>query len=64
MTNGQLSLATSLFNSEEERNEILSRSTDPLLIFGNDADLLYSSRGIDPRVQTNDMSSDPDKLLH
>ena len=47
------------FNSEEERNEILSRSTDPLLIFGNDADLLYSSRGIDPRVQTNDMSSDP-----
>ena len=47
------------FNSQEERNEILSRSTDPLLIFGNDADLLYSSRGIDPRVQTNDMSSDP-----
>ena len=47
------------YNSEEERNEILSRSTDPLLIFGNDADLLYSSRGIDPRVQTNDMSSDP-----
>jgi hypothetical protein len=47
------------FNSEEERNEILSRSTDPLLIFGNDADILYSSRGIDPRVQTNDMSSDP-----
>lgn len=47
------------FNSGEERNEILSRSTDPLLIFGNDADILYSSRGIDPRVQTNDMSSDP-----
>ena len=47
------------YNSEEERNEILSRSTDPLLIFGNDADILYSSRGIDPRVQTNDMSSDP-----
>ena len=47
------------FNSEQERNEILSRSTDPLLIFGNDADILYSSRGIDPRVQTNDMSSDP-----
>ena len=47
------------FNSEKERNEILSRSTEPLLIFGNDADILYSSRGIDPRVQTNDMSSDP-----
>ena len=47
------------FNSENERNEILSRSTEPLLIFGNDADILYSSRGIDPRVQTNDMSSDP-----
>ncbi len=47
------------FKSEQERNEILSRSTDPLLIFGNDADILYSSRGIDPRVQTNDMSSDP-----
>mgnify|MGYP001171756641 CR=1 FL=1 len=47
------------FNSEKERNEILSRSTDPLLIFGNDADILYSTRGIDPRVQTNDMSSDP-----
>jgi len=47
------------FNSEEERNEVLSRSTDPLLIFGNDADILNSSRGIDPRVQTNDMSSDP-----
>ena len=47
------------FNSEEERNEILSRSTDPLLIFGNDADILNTSRGIDPRVQTNDMSSDP-----
>ena len=47
------------FNSEQERNEVLSRSTDPLLIFGNDADILYSSRGIDPRVQTNDMSSNP-----
>ena len=47
------------FNSENERNEILSRSTEPLLIFGNDADILYSTRGIDPRVQTNDMSSDP-----
>tara|TARA_E500000178_G_scaffold14783_1_gene14311 strand:- start:312 stop:2846 length:2535 start_codon:yes stop_codon:yes gene_type:complete len=47
------------FKSVQERNEVLSRSTDPLLIFGNDADILYSSRGIDPRVQTNDMSSDP-----
>ena len=47
------------FNSEKERNEILSRSTEPLLIFGNDADILYSTRGIDPRVQTNDLSSDP-----
>lgn len=45
--------------SSEERKKILSKSTDPKLIFGNDADILSSSRGIDPRVNTNDMSSDP-----
>lgn len=39
---------------------ILSRSTDPDLIFGNDADALWGAhQGIDPRVMVYDMSSDP-----
>lgn len=47
--------------AEKERlNAILSRSTDPVLAFGNDADDMRSSfRGIDPRVMIGDMSSDP-----
>lgn len=40
--------------------EILSRSTEPELAFGNDADDMRSSgNGIDPRVMIRDMSSDP-----
>jgi len=40
--------------------EILSRSTEPELAFGNDADDMRSpNSGIDPRVMIGDMSSDP-----
>ncbi|MGB0931933.1 MAG: zinc-dependent metalloprotease [Chitinophagales bacterium] len=39
---------------------ILSRSANPDLIFGNDADALWGPfQGIDPRVMVYDMSSDP-----
>jgi hypothetical protein len=37
---------------------ILSRSKDPKLAFGNDADIVSPGRGIDPRVITWDMSND------
>lgn len=46
---------------EEEKglNKILSRSTDPKLAFGNDADDMRSpGKAIDPRVNVNDHSSD------
>lgn len=45
---------------EQKRLEkILARSTEPELMFGNDADDMRSSRrGIDPRVMIGDMSSD------
>lgn len=50
------------FNSNEEEEglkKILSRSTDPRLAFGNDADDMRSpGSGIDPRVMINDMSND------
>lgn len=40
-------------------DRILSRSTDPQLAFGNDADDMRSpGKGIDPRVNVNDHSSD------
>lgn len=39
--------------------KILERSTEPELIFGNDADDMRSpGKGIDPRVNVNDLSSD------
>ena len=38
--------------------KILDRSTEPKLIFGNDADIASDHTGIDPRVQVWDMSSD------
>jgi hypothetical protein len=47
--------------SEEEafRKKILSRSTEPDLTFGNDADDMRApGKAIDPRVNVNDMSSD------
>ena len=46
--------------AEEKRlTEILSRSEDSTLIFGNDADDMRSpGKGIDPRVNVNDFSND------
>jgi uncharacterized protein DUF4953/uncharacterized protein DUF5117 len=46
---------------EEEKavlNKIASRSNDPKLAFGNDADIARPGSGIDPRVMTWDMSND------
>ena len=46
--------------SEEQRRDILFRSDEPELIFGNDADDMRSpGRGIDPRAMTNDLTNDP-----
>jgi predicted Zn-dependent protease len=48
--------------SEEEAgiSKILSRSGDPKLAFGNDGDDMRSpGKGMDPRVNVNDMSNDP-----
>jgi hypothetical protein len=45
--------------SNDELNIILARSTEPQLIFGNDADDMRSpGKAIDPRVNTGDLSSD------
>jgi hypothetical protein len=47
------------FNSEDEKNALLQRSTEPELIFGNDADDMRSpGKAIDPRVMTGDLSND------
>ena len=50
-------------NTDEEAGRlesILSRSTNPDLAFGNDADALWGAfQGIDPRAMVYDMSSDP-----
>lgn len=51
----------SVFAPSEEAaglQKILSRSTDPKLTFGNDADIAFPGGGIDPRVNTWDMSND------
>jgi hypothetical protein len=46
-------------NEEGFRKKVLSRSTEPDLAFGNDADDMRSSgKAIDPRVNIGDMSSD------
>lgn len=47
--------------AEQQRlEEILARSTEPELAFGNDADDMRSpGKAIDPRVMVGDMSSDP-----
>ncbi len=47
--------------AEEARLEkILSRSSDPMLMFGNDADDMRSNGGgIDPRINIFDLSSEP-----
>ena len=48
------------FESETQRNELLSRSTEKELAFGNDADdMRWPGKAIDPRVNTGDLSSDP-----
>ena len=47
------------FKTKEERQELLRKSTQPELVFGNDADDMRSSRrGIDPRVNIYDLSND------
>jgi hypothetical protein len=45
--------------SLKELDDILKRSTEPELIFGNDADDMRSpGKGIDPRVMVGDLSND------
>jgi len=47
------------FKSKIERDDLLARSTEPALIFGNDADDMRSpGKAIDPRVMIGDMSND------
>ena len=47
------------FKNEAERNTLLERSTEPQLIFGNDADDMRApGKAIDPRVMIGDLSSD------
>ncbi len=50
------------FSAKDEEaglNKILSKSTDPQLAFGNDADDMRSpGRGVDPRTNINDHSND------
>ncbi len=47
------------FKNEAEKTALLERSTEPELIFGNDADdMRSSSNGIDPRVMIGDLSND------
>ena len=49
--------------TSSEINDILVRSTEPELAFGNDADAMSSSnRGIDPRIMVYDLSNDPIKF--
>ena len=50
------------FKAEEEEaglNKILSRSTEPYLVFGNDGDDMRApGSGIDPRINTNEVAID------
>ncbi|WP_439127717.1 zinc-dependent metalloprotease [Polaribacter sp.] len=47
------------FKSESEKDALLAKSTQPELIFGNDADDMRSpGKAIDPRVMIGDMSND------
>jgi Met-zincin/Domain of unknown function (DUF5117) len=47
------------FKSEAERTALLNRSTEPELIFGNDADDMRApGKAIDPRVMIGDLSND------
>lgn len=48
------------FKSETEKTKLLNKSTQPELIFGNDADDMRTpGKAIDPRVMIGDLSSDP-----
>ena len=47
------------FKSTSEKNDLLARSTEPELIFGNDADDMRApGKAIDPRVMIGDLSND------
>ena len=47
------------FKNNAERTALLEKSTDPSLIFGNDADDMRSpGKAIDPRVMIGDLSND------
>lgn len=47
------------FTSKDEINTLLNRSTEPELIFGNDADDMRApGKAIDPRVMIGDLSND------
>jgi len=47
------------FESDSAKNSLLNRSTEPELIFGNDADDMRSpGKAIDPRVMVGDLSND------
>jgi hypothetical protein len=59
--NWAIEFGYSTFASDKEKQglaTILSRSHDPKLTFGNDADISFPGRGIDPRVMVWDMSND------
>ncbi|WP_299012301.1 zinc-dependent metalloprotease [uncultured Polaribacter sp.] len=47
------------FKNDAEKNTLLERSTEPQLIFGNDADDMRApGKAIDPRVMIGDLSND------
>ena len=47
------------FQSDKQKNDLLDRSTEHELIFGNDADDMRSpGKAIDPRVMVGDLSND------
>ena len=58
----QYGYSEAVINRTEEQqrlNAILARSTEPALMFGNDADdMRKPGKGIDPRVMIGDMSND------
>lgn len=59
----EFAYSTAINDDEKEKarlNKILERSTDPMLVFGNDADdMRASGKGIDPMVNIYDLSNDP-----
>ena len=59
----QFGYSSSVLNPKEEQRRIeniLSMSTDPEHMFGNDADdMRYPGKGIDPRAMIGDMTNEP-----